>query len=146
MLASCRSLMRVFGAPAVLVEGQLRETVFGPRIVATLRLPPEMGPVPLDGHPAYRTAMRDAAGLVTFVRMTALAASGVNPVAASLEPERAEWQVVVLPAGVVLIARTEDADFGPFLMAEDEPSERQAALAAMQLEFAGITVGDGASP
>lgn len=145
MLAHCRTLMRDFGAPAVLVEGHLLDTVFGPRIVATLRLPPAMGPVRPDDHPAYRLAMRDAAGLVTFVRMAALGASGIDPVTASREPEAALWQVVVLPAGVVLIARTDEADFGPFLMADTEPTDRQTALVATQLDFAGITVGDRAA-
>ncbi|WP_207485956.1 hypothetical protein [Arenibaculum pallidiluteum] len=146
VLACCRSLMRAFGAPAVVVEGRLLDTVFGPRIAATLGLPPAMGPVVVSGHPAYRAAMRDAAGLVTFLRMTALAASGIGPVTASTEPETALWQVIVLPAGVVLIARTREADFGPFLMTLEEPTARQADLVAVQLDFAGIGVGDEVPP
>ncbi|HSK39583.1 MAG TPA: hypothetical protein VK943_07430 [Arenibaculum sp.] len=145
MLGHCRSLMRDLGAPAVLVEGRLLDTPFGPRIAATLGVPSEMGPVTLSEHPAYRRAMRDAAGLVTFVRMAALGAAGIGPITASREPEAVLWQVVVLPAGVVLIARTEDADYGPFLLTEGEPAARSAVLAAIQLDFAGITVG-GAAP
>ncbi|PWC35308.1 hypothetical protein [Azospirillum sp. TSO22-1] len=141
-LAHCRTLMRDFSAPAILVEGRLMETPFGPRIAATMDVPPEMGPVTLAGHPAYRLAMRDAAGMVTFARMVALNASGIDPVTASRELEDVLWQVIVLPAGVTLIARTEDADYGPFLLAEEEPDERLAALVDRQLSFAGITVGD----
>lgn len=141
-LAHCRALMRDLGAPAILVEGRLMDTPFGPRIAATLDVPAEMGSVMLTGHPAYRRAMHDAAGMVTFARMVALNASGIDPVTASREHEAVLWQLVVLPAGVVLIARTEAADYGPFLLAEEEPDERQSALVERQLAFAGVTVGD----
>jgi hypothetical protein len=141
-IAHCRTIRRDLGAPAVLIEGRLLDTPFGPRIAATLGLPEEMGPVALEGHPAYRPALRDAAGMVTFARMAALSASGIDPVTASREHEEAVWQLAVLPAGVVLIARTEEADFGPFLMAEVEPDERHLATVAAQLALAGITVGD----
>ncbi len=141
-LAYCRTLMRDLSAPAILVEGRLMDTPFGPRIAATMDVPAEMGAVELTGHPAYRLAMRDAAGMVTFARMVALNASGIDPVTASREPESVLWQLVVLPAGVTLIARTDNADYGPFLLAEDEPDERLSALVDRQLSFAGITVGD----
>lgn len=140
-LAHCRALMRDFGAPAIVVEGRLVDSPFGPRIAATLDVPPEMGAVFLAGHPAYRPAMRDAAGMVTFARMVALNASGIDPETAGREQPDVLWQVIVLPAGVALIARTEEADFGPFLLAEEEPDERLAALVDRQLSFAGITVG-----
>lgn len=140
-LAHCRALMRDLRAPAILIEGRLTDTPFGPRIAATLDVPPEMGRVALTGHPAYRLAMRDAAGMVGFARMVALNASGVDPATASRELEDVLWQVIVLPAGVTLIARTEDADYGPFLLAEEEPDERLSALVGSQLSFAGITVG-----
>ena len=39
-------------------------------------------------------------------------------------------------AGVVLIARTEQADFGPFLLAESDPDERRIDLVNLQLDFA----------
>lgn len=146
VVAQCRTLMRDLRAPAVLIEGQLIDTPFGPRIAATLSLPPEMGAVPLTEHPAYRRAMRDAAGMVTFMRMAALNASGIDPVTASREPETVVWQVVVVPAGVTLIARTDSADFGPFLLSEDNPDEERTALVGRQLEFAGITVGDPRPP
>lgn len=142
-LAHCRTLMRDLGAPAVLVEGQLIDTPFGPRLAATMEVPPESGTaIALTGHPAYRLAMRDAAGMVTFARMAALNASGIDPVTASREPESVLWQLIVVPAGVALIARTEGADFGPFHLSEEEPDERQSALVDRQLEFAGITVGE----
>lgn len=140
-LVHCRTLMRDLGAPAILIEGQLIDSPFGPRIAATLDVPPEMGPVPLTGHPSYRRAMHDAAGMVTYARMAALTASGIGPVAASREPESVLWQLVVVPAGVILIARTATADFGPFLLSESEPDERLTALVDHQLSFAGITVG-----
>jgi len=140
----CRTLMRDLGAPAILIEGQLVDSPFGPRIAATLDVPPEMGPVPrLSEHPAYRLAMRDAAGMVTFARMAALNASGIDPITASREPQSVLWQLIVVPAGVALIARTDTADFGPFLLSEDEPDERLTTLVGHQLQFAGITVGDG---
>ncbi|NYZ15984.1 hypothetical protein HL658_25885 [Azospirillum sp. RWY-5-1] len=141
-VAHCLRLMRDLGAPAVLFEGQLIATPFGPRIAATMALSAEMGPVPLDEHPSYRPAMRDASAMVTFARMAALNASGIDPVTASTEPESALWQVVVVPAGVALIARTDNADFGPFLLSEREPDERQSMLVGRQLAFAGITVGE----
>lgn len=141
-IAHCRALMRDLGAPAILIEGRLMDTPFGPRIAATMDLPAEMGPVPLSGHPAYRLAMRDAAGMVTFARMAALGASGIDALTATSEPEEALWQVAVLPAGVVLIARTEEADFGPFLLAEGEPDPGHLHRVGLQLDFAGITVGD----
>ncbi|HEY0835892.1 MAG TPA: hypothetical protein VGE72_18455 [Azospirillum sp.] len=146
VVAQCRTLMRDLRAPAILIEGQLIDTPFGPRIAATLSLPPEMGPVPLTGHPAYRRAMRDAAGMVTFMRMAALNASGIDPATASREPETVVWQAVVVPAGVALIARTDSADFGPFLLSEDDPDEARTALVGRQLEFAGITVGEPCPP
>ncbi|MBP2312652.1 hypothetical protein [Azospirillum soli] len=141
-IAHCRRMMRDLGAPAILIEGQLMDTPFGPRIAATMDVPPDMGPVALSAHPAYRPAMRDAAGMVTYARMVALNASGVGPLAATREPEDVVWQVVVVPAGVALIARTESADFGPFLLLEDGLDAALGALVGRQLEFAGITVGD----
>src|SRR3546814_21048425 len=101
-----------------------------------------MGPVPLGAHPAYRRAMRDAAGMLTFARMAAHGASGVDPITASCEPEDVLWQVVVLPAGVVLIARTKAADFGPFLLDERETDQRAIALVGLQMDFAGIALGE----
>lgn len=145
-LAHCRTLMRDFGSPAILVEGRLMDTPFGPRIAATMDVPPEMGEVRLTGHPSYKLAMRDAAGVVSFARMVALNASGVDPITASREPEEVLWQVIVLPAGVTLIARTDSADYGPFLLAEEEPDDRLSALIDHQLSFAGITVGDPSPP
>lgn len=141
-IAHCRRMMRDLGAPAILIEGQLMDTPFGPRIAATLDVPPDMGPVALSAHPAYRPAMRDAAGMVTYARMVALNASGVGPLAATREPEDVVWQVVVVPAGVALIARTESADFGPFLLLDEGGDAALGALVGRQLEFAGITVGD----
>lgn len=141
-IAHCRRMMRDLGAPAILIEGQLMDTPFGPRIAATMDVPPEMGPVALSAHPAYRPAMRDAAGMVTYARMVALNASGIDPITATREPEEVLWQVVVVPAGVALIARTHSADFGPFLLLEDELDTALGALVGRQLEFAGITVGD----
>jgi hypothetical protein len=96
--------MRDLGAPAVLIDGCLRDTPFGPRIIATLDLPPQMGKTALVRHPAYRLVMRDAAGMVAFSRMAAHGASGIDPITASREHEEVLWQVIVLPAGVVLIA------------------------------------------
>lgn len=142
MLAHCRMLMRDLGAPAVLIEGRLLATVFGPKIVATMSLPPAMGPVPLGEHPAYRLAMRDAAGMITFARMVAHSASGVDPITASCEPDDVLWELDVLPAGVVLIARTKEADFGPFLLDERVPDQRALALVGLQMGFAGITLGE----
>lgn len=136
LLAHCRSIMRDLGAPAVLIDGCLRDTPFGPRIIATLDLPPRMGDAALSRHPSYRPAMRDAAGMVAFSRMAAHGASGIDPVTASREHEDVLWQVIVLPAGVVLIARTERADYGPFLLAESEPDERGIDLVSLQLDFA----------
>lgn len=140
-LVHCRTLMRDLGAPAILIEGQLIAGPFGPRIAATLDIPPEMGQVGLTAHPSYRRAMHDAAGMVTYARMAALSASGIGPVAASREPETVLWQLIVVPAGVALIARTETADYGPFHLSEAEPDERLTALVDRQLSFAGITVG-----
>jgi hypothetical protein len=80
--------------------------------------------------------MRDAAGMVAFSRMAAHGASGIDPITASREHEEVLWQVIVLPAGVVLIARTEQADFGPFLLAETDPDERRIDLVNLQLDFA----------
>jgi hypothetical protein len=128
--------MRDLGAPAVLIDGSLRDTPFGPKIIATLDLPPQMGKTALSGHPAYRLVMRDAAGMVAFSRMAAHGASGIDPITASREQEEVTWQVIVLPAGVVLIARTEQADFGPFLLAESDPDERRIDLVNLQLDFA----------
>jgi hypothetical protein len=138
--------MRDLGAPAILIDGCLRDTPFGPRIIATLDLPPQMGPqqmsppqtgkTPLVRHPSYRLVMRDAAGMVAFSRMAAHGASGIDPVTASREHEEVLWQVIVLPAGVVLIARTERADYGPFLLDESEPDERRINLVNLQLDFA----------
>jgi hypothetical protein len=146
-LVHCRAIRRDLGAPAVLIEGRLLDGPHGPRVAATVGLPPEMGePIGLAAHPSYRAALRDAAGMLTFARMAALAASGIDPVTASSEPEEALWQLAVLPAGVVLIARTEEADFGPFLMAEGKPDEHQLDTVALQLDFAGITVGDPPPP
>lgn len=142
MLGHCRTLMRDLGASAVLIEGRLLGTLFGPKIVATVSLPSEMGPVPLGEHPAYRLAMRDAAGMITFARMVAHNASGIDPITASCEPEDVLWQLVVLPAGVVLIARTKKADYGPFLLNEREPDQRALALVSLQMDFAGITLGE----
>ncbi len=140
-LVHCRTLMRDLGAPAILIEGQVVDTPFGPHLAATLDVPPEMGPVSLTGHPSYRRVMHDAAGMVNYARMMALAASGVTPVTASREPESVLWQLVVVPAGVVLITRTATADYGPFLLCESAPDERLTTLASHQLSFAGITVG-----
>jgi hypothetical protein len=142
ILANCRALMREVGAPAILIEGGLRDTPFGPSIVATLGLPAEMGPVELSKYPSYRRAMHDAAGMIGFARMAAHGASGINPVTASREPEYVSWEVVVLPKDVVLIARTENADYGPFLLAEGIVDARRLALVARQLDFAGVCVGD----
>ena len=142
ILANCRALMRDVGAPAVLINGSLRDTPFGPRMVATLGLPAEMGEIAIAGRPSYRRAMHDAAGMVTFARMAVHSASGISPVAASREPEHVSWEVVVLPADVVLIARTENADFGPFVLTEGIPDARRLALVARQLDFAGVTVGE----
>jgi hypothetical protein len=142
MLGHCRTLMRDLGASAILIEGRLLDTPFGPKIVATMSLPTEMGPVPLGAHSAYRRAMRDAAGMITFARMAAHSASGIDPITASCEPEDVLWQLVVLPAGVVLIARTKAADFGPFLLDEREPDQRALALVGLQMDFAGITLGE----
>jgi hypothetical protein len=128
--------MKDLGAPAILIDGCLRDTPFGPRIIATLDLPPQMGKIPLARHPAYRLVMRDAAGMVAFSRMAAHGASGIDPVTASREHEEVLWQVIVLPAGVVLIARTERADYGPFLLDESEPDERRINLVNLQLDFA----------
>jgi hypothetical protein len=128
--------MRDLGAPAVLIDGCLRDTPFGPRIIATLDLPPQMGKTALIRHPAYRLVMRDAAGMVAFSRMAAHGASGIDPITVSREHEEVLWQVIVLPAGVVLIARTEQADFGPFLLAESDPDERRIDLVNLQLDFA----------
>jgi len=136
--------MRDLGAPAVLIDGSLRDTPFGPRIIATLDLPPQMGKTPLVRHPAYRLVMRDAAGMVAFSRMAAHGASGIDPVTASREHEEVLWQVIVLPAGVVLIARTERANYGPFLLAESEPNEQRIDLVNLQLDFAVEPVGDSA--
>jgi len=141
-IAHCRQMMRDLGAPAILIEGQLRDTPFGPRIAATMDVPPEMGPVALSAHPAYRPAMRDAAGMVTYARMVALNASGIDPITATREPEEVLWQVIVVPAGVALIARTQSADFGPFFLLESDLDAARSALVGRQLEFAGITVGD----
>lgn len=146
VLANCRALMREVGAPAILIEGSLRDTPFGPRIVATLGLPAVMGPVAITGYLSYRRAMRDAAGLVGFVRMAAHSASGIGPAAASREPEDVSWDVIVLPADVVLIARTESADYGPFLLAEAAPEARHLTSVARQLDFAGIAVGEAVPP
>ena len=142
-LANCRTLMRDLGAPAVLIEGVLRHTPFGPSISATLGLPEDMGDVSLTGHPAYRRAMHDIAGMVSFARMAAHSASGIDPVTASREPEHLSWEVIVLPKEVVLIARTGDADYGPFLLTEQEPDSRTLSMVGHQLDFAGIKVGDG---
>jgi hypothetical protein len=143
--------MRDLGAPAILIDGCLRDTPFGPRIIATLDLPPQMRPpqmgppqigspqtgkTPLVRHPSYRPVMRDAAGMVAFSRMAAHGASGIDPVTASREHEEVLWQVIVLPAGVVLIARTERADYGPFLLDESEPDKRRIDLVNLQLDFA----------
>jgi hypothetical protein len=143
--------MKDLGAPAILIDGCLRDTPFGPRIIATLDLPPQMRPpqmgppqigspqtgkTPLVRHPSYRPVMRDAAGMVAFSRMAAHGASGIDPVTASREHEEVLWQVIVLPAGVVLIARTERADYGPFLLDESEPDERRINLVNLQLDFA----------
>jgi hypothetical protein len=128
--------MKDLGAPAILIDGCLRDTPFGPKIIATLDLPPQMGKIPLARHPAYRLVMRDAAGMVAFSRMAAHGASGIDPVTASREHEEVLWQVIVLPAGVVLIARTERADYGPFLLDESEPDERRIDLVNLQLDFA----------
>jgi hypothetical protein len=128
--------MKDLGAPAILIDGCLRDTPFGPKIIATLDLPPQMGKIPLARHPAYRLVMRDAAGMVAFSRMAAHGASGIDPVTASREHEEVLWQVIVLPAGVVLIARTERADYGPFLLDESEPDKRRIDLVNLQLDFA----------
>jgi hypothetical protein len=128
--------MKDLGAPAILIDGCLRDTPFGPKIIATLDLPPQMGKIPLSRHPAYRLVMRDAAGMVAFSRMAAHGASGIDPVTASREHEEVLWQVIVLPAGVVLIARTERADYGPFLLDESEPDKRRIDLVNLQLDFA----------
>lgn len=141
-VAHCRTLMRDLGAPAVVIEGRMEDTPFGPRIVATLVFPAAMGEVALERHPAYRLAMRDASAMLTYARMTALNASGIDPVTATLTPESALWQVVVVPAGVALIARTDTADFGPFHLTEHEPDDRQSMLVGRQLSFAGVTVGN----
>lgn len=142
ILANCRLLMREVGAPAVLIDGGLRDTPFGPRIVATLGLPAGMAAIALTRHAAYRRAMHDAAGMIGFARMAAHGAGGIGPATASREPEYVSWEVVVLPKDVVLIARTEDADYGPFLLAEDAPDPRRLSLVARQLDFAGIVVGE----
>ena len=128
-------LMRDLGAPGILLEGRLIDTPFGPRIVATLDVPSAMGDVGLCRHPAYRRAMRDAAGLMTYVRMVAMGAGGIGPVTASREPEEVVWTVIALPAGMVLTASTEAADFGPFLLWTERPSERQVAMVERQLAF-----------
>ncbi len=141
ILANCRALMREVGAPAILIEGSLRDGAFGPRMVATIGLPAEMGEVPITGYASYRRAMHDAAGMVSFVRMSAHSASGIDPVTASREPEHVSWDVVVLPTEVVLIARTEDADYGPFLLVEGAPDAGRLSSVAHQLAFAGIAVG-----
>ena len=41
-----------------------------------------------------------------------------------------------LGAPAVLIARTEQADFGPFLLEESDPDERRIDLVNLQLDFA----------
>jgi hypothetical protein len=74
--------------------------------------------------------------MVAFSRMAAHGASGIDPITASRKHEEVLWQVIVLPAGVVLIARTEQADFGPFLLAESDPDERRIDLVNLQLDFA----------
>jgi hypothetical protein len=143
LLSHCRALMRDLGAPAILIEGWLRDTPFGPKIIATLDLPPQMGRSHLSSHPAYRLAMRDAAGMVTFTRMVAHGASGISPATAAQAPATAAqanddvvWQVIVLPAGVVLVARSGEADYGPFLLTETEPDEHRIDLVDRQLTFA----------
>jgi hypothetical protein len=136
LLTHCRALMRDLGAPAILIEGWLRDTPFGPKIIATLDLPPPMKSKHLSAHPAYRLVMRDAAGMVTFSRMIAHGASGIGLIAAAQSAEDVLWQVIVLPAGVVLVARTDQADFGPFLLTETEPDERRIDLVDLQLSFA----------
>jgi hypothetical protein len=95
-----------------------------------------MGRSHLSSHPAYRLAMRDAAGMVTFSRMVAHGASGISPATAAQPNDDVVWQVIVLPAGVVLVARSGEADFGPFLLTETEPDERRIDLVDRQLTFA----------
>ncbi|MBP2295076.1 hypothetical protein [Azospirillum rugosum] len=133
--------MRDIGAPAVIIEGCIRDTLYGPRMVATLAVSAAMGDVAIMQHPSYRRAMQDAAGMVMFVRMAAHNASGIDPVTASRVAEEVSWNVIVLPTDVVLIGRTADADFGPFLLSEHPADDHRLSKVARQLEFAGISVG-----
>ena len=86
--------------------------------------------------------MRDADGMVTYARMVALNASGIDPITATRELEEVLWPVIVVPAGVALIACTQAVDSGPFFLLESDPDAARSALVGRQLEFAGITVGD----
>ncbi|MCW2239030.1 hypothetical protein [Azospirillum canadense] len=133
--------MRDIGAPAVIIEGGIRDTLYGPKMVATLAVPAAMGEVAITQHPSYRRAMQDAAGMVMFVRMAAHSASGIDPITASREAGEVSWDVIVLPTDVVLIGRTADADFGPFLLSEEPTDGHRLSKVARQLEFAGISVG-----
>src|SRR4051794_34077758 len=128
LLAHCRSIMRDLGAPAVLIDGSLRDTPFGPRIIATLDLPPQMGKTPLVRHPAYRLVMRDAAGMVAFSRMAAHGASGIDPVTASREHEEGLWQGIGLPGRGVLIARTGGGTTGSILLDEKGHGAKRTAV------------------
>src|SRR4051812_50055418 len=99
LLAHCRSIMKDLGAPAVLIDGCLRDTPFGPRIIATLDLPPQMGKTALVRHPAYRLVMRDAAGMVAFSRMAAHGARHIDPIPASRGQGGGLWPGIRVPAG-----------------------------------------------
>src|SRR4051812_50047581 len=99
LLAHCRSIMKDLGAPAILIDGCLRDTPFGPRIIATLDLPPQMGKTALVRHPAYRLVMRDAAGKGGFSPKAAHGASNIDPITPRPEHEEVVWEGVGPPAG-----------------------------------------------